>query len=175
MAGAVPVGRVAGELRPPHGLARGATRDRGGVQQANVVTPRRRQARDRGQQPDDLRGQRPHPLVVARLLGQVGKQVPEPGHREAQKAPLARAIEQDLRDGQAHQLDVGDLRTAPGTRPARQDFVGEHVKCGQEGVEIGGHAASSMVDVGESNADLRHPSYVSSTPSPAQPGTESVI
>jgi len=132
--------------------------------------------RDRVQQPDGLRRQSAHPLVVAGLLGQIREQVPQSAHREAQEPPLGRDVEQNLRDRQAHQLRVGDLRAASCARSSRQDFVSQHVKCDQQGVEIGGHAATSMVvDVGQSNADLRHPSYVSSTSAPAHRGTESII
>ena len=73
-------------------------------------------------------------------------------------------VEQDLRDRQAHQLSVGDLWAASCAPSSRQDFISQHVKSDQQGVEIGGHAATSVVDVGQSNADLRHPSYVSSRP-----------
>ena len=99
----------------------------------------------------------------------------EPCHREAQEVSLARDVEQDLSDSQADQLGVSDPRAAAGTRPARQDFISEHVKCDQEGVEIGGHAATSMVNVDNSNADLRHPFYGPSSRRPSRDGMESVI
>ncbi len=99
----------------------------------------------------------------------------ETAHREAQEATLRRAVEQDLRDRQADELSVCDLRIAPCTRPARQEIVSQHVKCGQEGVEVGGHAATSVVDVGDNNADLRHPSNAPSPRAQPQPETESVI
>ena len=99
----------------------------------------------------------------------------QPAHREAQKPPLGWDVEEDLRDGQADQLGVGDLWAASCAWAARQDFIGQHVKSGQKGVEIGGHAAISVVDVGVSNADLRHPRYVSSLTAPAPLGTESLI
>jgi hypothetical protein len=101
--------------------------------------------------------------------------VPQSAARQAQESPLGRNVEQDLRDGQAHQLSIGDLRAAPCARPTRQDFISQHVKCDQQGVEIGGHAATSMVNVDVSNADLRHPSYVSSTRPGTTTGTESII
>jgi len=119
--------------------------------------------------------QRPHPFVVAGLLGQIGEQVRQAHDREAQEATLARAVEQDLSHSQAHQLSVGDPRIASGTRSTRQDFISENVKCDQEGVEIGGHAATSTVDVDISNADLRHPSYGPSPRPGHRAGTESVI
>ena len=166
------------------GLARGADGDRRGVKQPDPVAPGRRHERDRVQQPHDLRRQRAHPLVVARLLGQIRKQVPQPAHREAQEPPLGRDVEQDLRDRQAHQLSVGDLWAASCARSSRQDFISQHVKSDQQGVEIGGHAATSgstldratpTFDTLQSNVDLRHPSYVSSTPSRHPTGTESLI
>ncbi len=175
VAGAISVGGVAGELASLHGLPRGADRDRSGVKQSDAVAPRRRGEGDRVQEPDDLRRQCPHPLVVAGLLGQVGEQVREVGVGEAQEAPLGGDVEQHLGDGQAGQLGVGDPRVSPCARPAWQEFVREDVKCGQKGVKVGGHEATSVVDVGDSNADLRRPFYVPSAGSAHKRGTESVI
>jgi hypothetical protein len=109
VAGAVAVRGVASELRALDRFPGLPARHRGAVQQPDVVAPRRRGERDHVQQPDDLRRQRAHALVVARLLGQT-KQMPEAAHRKAQKPPLGRDVEQDLRDRQADQLGVGDLR-----------------------------------------------------------------
>ena len=156
--------RLRHHLRRPHqGRTTLLIVDRGGLEDQQV------------QQPGDLRRERTDALVVARLLGQIWEQMRQAHHCEAQEAPLAGAIEQDLRDGQADQLGIGDLRATPCTRPARQELVRQHVKCRQKGVEVGGHAATSVVDVGVSNADLRHPFYVPSTRTAPTRGTESLI
>ncbi len=163
---AVAIGGVAGESGALDGLAGGA--DGTGVESSSLILS----YQDGEENATTFKSRTicganaPHPLVVARLLGKVGEQMAEPAHREAQEVPLARDVEQDLRDRQADQLGVGDLWASPRTRPARQDFISQHVKCDQEGVEIGGHAATSMVDVGNSNADLRHPSYGPSAHNP---------
>jgi hypothetical protein len=175
VAAAVAVGRVAGKVRAPDGLARGSAWHRGGVQQPEGVAPRRRAAREDAEHERDLAGERPHALVVTRLLGQIREQMPEPLAREAQEPTLRRAAQQDLRDRQADQFRVGDRRAAPCTRPARQDLVGQHVKCRQKVVEVGDHAATSVVDVGVSNADLRRPFYLTSTRTAPPRGTESII
>jgi hypothetical protein len=49
------------------------------------------------------------------------------------------------------------------------------LKCDREGVEIGGQPAISVVDVGISNADLRHPPYGPCFLPGQQPGRESLI
>jgi len=99
---------------------------------------------------DDLadRGREPtQPLVVSGLLGDVGEQVPQPRTREAQKPPLGRAVQEDLRDSERDELGVGDLRAAPRTAAHRQEIVHHHVKCGEKGVEFGEHETTSVVDV----------------------------
>jgi hypothetical protein len=103
--------------------------------------------------------------------------MPEAAHREAQKPSFGGHIKQDLRDCQADQLGVGDLRASSCTSPPRQEIGSQHVKCRQKGVEIGGHVDHLLgtVDVDVRNADLRHPFYVPSPPRAATRGTESVI
>jgi hypothetical protein len=114
-----------------------------------------------------------HALVVSRLLGQVREQVSEPPAREAQEPALGGAIQQHLRDRQTDQLGVGDRWAAPCTWPTRQDLVSQHVKCRQKVVEVGDHAATSVVDVGVSNADVRRPFYLPSNRT-AQPGRNGI-
>jgi hypothetical protein len=55
VAAAVAVGRVAGKVRAPDGLARGSAWHRGGVQQPEGVAPRRRAAREDAEHERDLR------------------------------------------------------------------------------------------------------------------------
>jgi hypothetical protein len=62
----------------------------------------------------------------------------------------------------------------PAPAPARQKIVRQYIKSDQEGLEIGAHAATSVVDDDFSNADLRHPPNVSSTRI-AHDDSESVI
>lgn len=66
-----------------------------------------------------------------------------------------------------HRAGAGQSPTASARKPrcvittatlGRQEFISRHVKLNGKGVEIGGHAATSVVDVDISNADLRHPS-----------------
>ena len=96
--------------------------------------------------------------------------------RSSESCPLmVSTVKQDLSHRQADKLSVGDPRVAPRGPSTRQDFISKNVKCDQEGVEIGGHAATSMVDVDISNADLRHPSYGPSSRPCHAVGTESVI
>jgi hypothetical protein len=101
----------------------------------------------------DRRRQRAHALVVARLLGQIRKQVPQAPAREREELAVVRNRQKHLRDGQRDELGVGDLRWMPGPPPGRQEIVNTHVKCDDEGVEVGVHEASK-VDVATSNASF---------------------
>jgi hypothetical protein len=101
----------------------------------------------------DLGRQPPQPLVVARLLGDVGEQVPEPPAGEAQEAPLGGAVEEDLGNGERDELGVGEPWPATGTRARRQEIVHRHIKCGEQGVEFGEHAAS-LVDVADATPNF---------------------
>jgi hypothetical protein len=84
VAAAPAVGGIAGQLRAAGGLARLAARHRRGVQQPETITERRGADRQMRDDPRDPRRQSPQALVVARLLGQVREQMPEPppGQRE---------------------------------------------------------------------------------------------
>ena len=62
--------------------------------------------KDRFQQPAGL----PQPLVVARLVGQVGEQVAQSAVAEPQPAVLVIAAQQDLGDGQADQHGIRQAR-----------------------------------------------------------------
>jgi hypothetical protein len=80
--------------------------------------------------------------VVGGLPGQVGEEVAEPSAREAQPAALGVAAEQDLGDGQADQLGVGEARGSARTLPGAQldeEVVDSDVECHDEGVEFGVH------------------------------------
>jgi hypothetical protein len=95
----------------------------------------------------DPRRERPDALVVARLLGDVCEQVPQPLVRQAQKPPLGMAVQQDLRDRERDELGIGDLWAPACTPTRRQEIVHQHVKCGEQAVKVGEHEATSVVDV----------------------------
>lgn len=61
--------------------------------------------------------------------------------------------EKHLRDGERDELAVCDLRWTPRPLPRGQEIVNAHVKCRDEGVEVGVHEASK-VDVAISNASF---------------------
>ena len=98
------------------------------------------------QQPAGL----PKPLVVAGLVGQIREQMPQPAVAEPQPVVLAVAAEQDLCNGQADQLAVGQARLTArvaGARVRPQQLIDGDVQCGDEVVEGGAHEASQEVDV----------------------------
>jgi hypothetical protein len=93
------------------------------------------------------------PLVVGRRGGQVGKQVAHTVVGEPQPAPLGVAAQQDLGHRQADQLGVGQLGGTAWSSAGAEQVVDGDVQCGDEGVEIGVHAAS-MVDVASATPTL---------------------
>ena len=119
---------------------------RRGIDQPHLVAPRGRLAG----QVIDRRGQQRRggfqPLVVPRLMGQVGEQVPQPGVAHPQPVMLRPGAQQHLRHRQAHQLGVGQLLRLAGPAPARWDhmIVDLHIQCGQEGVQVCCHERSWM-------------------------------
>ena len=72
--------------------------------------------------------------------------MPQPPARQRQELAIVGAAEKDLRDRQGDQLGVADPRRAPAARAGGQEIVDTHVKCRDEGVEVGEHEAS-LVDV----------------------------
>jgi hypothetical protein len=138
------VGRVAGQLGSAGGLARLAAGHRGAVEQPQPVTEGRRFEDHLVEQPDDLRGQRADALVVAGLLGQIGKQMTQPPASEREKPPVAWTVQQHLSDGQADQLSVGDPWRMTPTATRQQDVIGKDVESNEERVEAGGHRASKV-------------------------------
>lgn len=66
--------------------------------------------------------------------------------RQRQELAVVGQPEKHLRDGERDELGIAD--PWPATRPGagRQEIVDPHVKCGDEGVEVGVHGAS-LVDV----------------------------
>jgi hypothetical protein len=99
-----------------------------------------------GDDPRDRRRQRPQPLVVTRLLGQVGKQVPQPPAREREELAVIRDPDEHLRDSQRDELSIGDPGRASRPLPPGKEIIHTHIKCGEQGVEVGAHEAS-WVDV----------------------------
>jgi hypothetical protein len=143
---AVAVGRPSGQLGPADRLPGSAARDRGGIDQPDLVVP----GRGLAGQVIDHRGQQRRgglePLVVAGLMRQVGEQVPEPGVAHPQPVMLAAGARQHLGHGQARQLGVGQPFRLPGPGPSGRDHmvVDLHVQCGQEGVQVCCHERSWM-------------------------------
>lgn len=66
----------------------------------------------------------------------------KPAAGEAQEAPLRGAVEEDLGNSERKNAGVVDPRLAARPAPLRQEIVGEHIKCDQQSVEVGRHAAS---------------------------------
>jgi len=111
MAEAVPVARVPEQATAPGSNGAAAARDRGGIGEPA----------QRGLQ---QRRELPQPQVVLAPAQQPWEQVPDQPVRSAQPVPLAVEAQQDLRDGDAGELSIGDGRSA--ARPA----AGESARCG---------------------------------------------
>jgi hypothetical protein len=85
-------------------LDRLAAGKRGRVEQPQVVAGAERLGGECLPEHDQLRGQLPAALVVARLRGQVGEEMTEPTPGPAQDDAVARALQQHLGDHQRQQL-----------------------------------------------------------------------
>jgi hypothetical protein len=72
--------------------------------------------------------------------------VPKPLAGEPQPAPLGTEPQQDLGDGQADQLGIGELGSPAWPAAGAQQLVDRDVRCDDEGVEVGAHEASQEVD-----------------------------
>src|SRR5215211_743895 len=147
MASAVAVGGDAGELRAPSGLARGRAGDGGRVEEPEAVAERGRDEGEVVDRPFDLGAEAAKALVVARLLRQVGEQVPEPVGGEGEELAVVGEPHEDLGDRQGDELGIADPGRAPRTAAPGQEIVGENVNCREKGVELGVHEATSVVDV----------------------------
>lgn len=142
---AVAAAGVSGEIKSLHRLPGLAAWQRGGVQQAQILSPCRDVLRDGGNHGGDQPGLVAEPLAEAGLTGQVREHagqvllcVPDPfALRGNHKQVLGRGQTQQFRITQGW-LSSRD----PGTRPAQtgQDMIIQvDVKCGQEGVKVGFH------------------------------------
>lgn len=94
---------------------------------------------DRGRQGPDA-------LVVAGLLGQIRKQMSKTPLGKPQELAVVGHGQEHLGHRQGDELGVGDEGRTSASAPAGQEIVDAHVKCDDEGVEVGVHEAS-MVDV----------------------------
>lgn len=99
--------------------------------------------------------------------------MPQSPARERQELTVVGDGEKHLRDGQRDELSISDPWWTPRSLPLGQEIVHTHVKCGDEGVEVGVHEAS-MVDVATSNASFGA-LFMSPCEHTARSNTESTI
>jgi hypothetical protein len=92
----------------------------------------------------------------------------------AQPAAFGVVAEQDLGDGQADELAVGQLGWVARSSAGLQQLVDGDVQCDDEVVETGVHEASLEVDVARATPTLGG-LVTLVTPSHPQPNTTSVI
>ena len=99
------------------------------------------------------------PLVVARLVRDVGEPSAQMHPGVAQEPRLRGEAQEGLEDGERQQFGVGELRGKPDARPPLAQLgthpkrvVDRHVQCGDKGVQFGVHL-TSMVGLVLSNAD----------------------
>ena len=142
MRGAVAVAGDAGQGAALDGRARRCAGDRGRVKQPQLVAVAGRVQGDQLKHTQDLRRQSPHSLVVAGLFGPVGEQVTEPIPRHRQETAIAGMVKQHLGDRQTDHLRIAGPGRAAGTTPLRQGIIHQHIKCREQGVEVGVHEAS---------------------------------
>jgi hypothetical protein len=101
----------------------------------------------------------------------------KPAIAEPDPAVLVVAAQQDLGDGQADQLAVGQPRLAAGTPTpwvGAQQLVDGDVQCDDEVVETGAHEASLEVDVAQATPTLGGLVFVVTTRRPRS-DSESII
>src|SRR5215210_7554950 len=108
MRAAVAIAGMATELRAPRRFARLPAGDRGRVEQPEPVAERRREVGQVVDAATDLGRERPDALVVARLLGQIGKQMREPVARQREELAIVGQSQQHLRDGDRDELGVAN-------------------------------------------------------------------
>ena len=139
MRGAVAVAGVAGPVAAVDRFPGRRAGQRGGVDQAQLVPPGRgaggQVSHERGQQRPGLT----HPFVVAVLVWDVREHAAQVLVGIPQPVPLRRVAQQDLHDGQADQLRMGQQWAAAPTAGPGNQIVDLHVKCGHEGVQISVH------------------------------------
>lgn len=75
------------------------------------------------------------------------------------------AVQEDLRHSERDELGIGDLWATPCTGTPGQEIVHQHVKCGEQAVKVGGHEATSVVEL----RLQRRPSTASQSPLAAHP------
>jgi len=79
--------------------------------------------------------------------------MPQAPAREREELAVVGHRHEHLRDGQRDEFGIGDLLRTARSLPCRQEIVNTHVKCDDEGVEVGVHEAS-LVDVAIRNASF---------------------
>jgi hypothetical protein len=73
---------------------------------------------------------------------------------EPQPATFRTAPEQDLGDGQADQLGIGEPGTPARSLARAKQVIDGDLECDDEGVEVGVHEASQEVDVAPATPTL---------------------
>jgi hypothetical protein len=116
MAAVIAVAGPACQVAAPHGLAGGATGNRGGVQQPPLVTSRRAGDGQGVQDAGDQRRGPAQPAVVGGLAAHVGEQVPRPAGHRPQPATLGGIAQQDLSDARQISSASDSLGGRPGPR-----------------------------------------------------------
>ena len=155
VAGAVAVLGPAGQLGAVDGLGGPAAFHRGGVTDPHVVGPQRGVTGQHAHDPLQEIGRGAQALVVAGLLGQVGKQVTQVGVGVTQPTGVGGEPEQGLHDCQGDQFAIrqlgcdADRGTPRGQmRGTLQQVIDGDEQCGGEGVQVGVHEGPPRLDVG---------------------------
>ncbi len=155
------IGGIA-QLRAPDGLAALRARNRGAVDQQQIVLRAGALAGEDPQQPFQRVSQPAATLEVPRLLGQLRKQMPELLTGDGEKAPVRRDAHDRLRDAQRD-----DLRVCDSSRrvrlPVRQEIVGGAEHRREQQVEVGVHRGPHRSAMRVSTADFDPAAAKSST------------
>jgi hypothetical protein len=69
----------------------------------------------------------------------------QPCAGKPEEAPLGRAVEEHLSDGEREDLRISDARLTARAGTLGQEIICEHIKCDEQGVEVGRHEASLVV------------------------------
>ena len=154
MAGAVAIVRARRAQRGAlDGLAAAGALDRCGVDQQQIVLKPRAWLANMPISHSKCLSQPAAPLEVARLLGQLGEQVPQPLGGDRQKPTVRRDPHDRLRHAQRDDLSVCDP-TRSVILPFRQEIVGRDKNGREQQVEVGVHRGPHRSAMLMSTADF---------------------